>query len=177
MLQPAYKQWVMAGTRSPGVGRFGGHAPLSTQRLHQSTFREWSEAQEAQLAVWRPLELWDCVCKGLCVRAHTVDEQKVPKCVPIYVLLWACLADRHMCCSTHAMHMPQVVWTCGVASGGRWNCRLWPPPALPSVPMWCHYSSPALESWASKQVISRPDIYGRPRVLLGVSNRYHSKRA
>lgn len=34
-----------------------------------------------------------CVCKGLCVRAHTVDEQKVPKCVPTYVLLWACLAD------------------------------------------------------------------------------------
>lgn len=104
MLQPAYKQWAVLWMAGLGV------MPLtSTQRLHHSTFREWSEAQEVQLAIWRPLELWDCVRKGLCIRAHTVDEQKVPKCVPAYVVLWA-LADRHTCWSTHAMHMPLVVW-------------------------------------------------------------------
>lgn len=144
----------------------------STQRLHQSTFREWSEAQEVQLAIWKPLCLQETVCQS----THCRWTQSPKMCT--YICTPVSMSGRQlMCWSTHAMHMPQVVWTCCVASGGRWGCRLWPPAALPSAPMWCHYFSPALESQASKEFISRPDNYRRPRVLLEVSYRYHSKRA
>lgn len=115
MLQPAYKQWVMAGTRSPGVGRFGGHAPHSTQRLHQSTFREWSEAQEAQLAVWRPLELWDCVCKGLCVRAHCGWRESPKMCAYIHTPVSMSGRQAHVLQHTCNAHAPSGVdlW-CGL---------------------------------------------------------------
>lgn len=88
MLQPAYKEWASVGTHSSVDGRAGGcalHLYTETAPVHVQGM-EWSTGGPAGY-------LETSVCKGLCVTAHIVDEQKVPKCVPTYVLLWACLAD------------------------------------------------------------------------------------
>lgn len=143
----------------------------SAQRLHQSTFREWSEAQEVQLAIWRPLEFWNCVCKGLCVRAHTVDEQRVPKCVNVS------MSGRQ----AHVLEHPCNAYA---PSGVDPFCGLWRQVELQAVAtcstslssnvMPLLLSCSGAQAW--KQFFSRPDIYRRPRVLLEVSYRYHSKR-
>lgn len=153
---------------------------MSTQSLHQSAFRERSEAQELQVATWRPLEFLGSHLQGTDVSEHTwMNEGSHGVCLHMCSFdRHTGLADRHVCwrepCNAYGPGCADRL--CGLwrqdGAGDCGHLQHFPPAAVQ-----CHYLSPALESQAPEQFISRPDVYRGPRALLEVSCRCHSKRA
>lgn len=117
-------------------GRADGVTLLtSTQSLHQPAFRQWGEAQEVQVATWRPLELLGSCLQGTDVSGHTMwmNKGSHSKSVPMYVLL--CLAhgagrQAHVLEGVMQCIRPRscgrIVWP--LAAG--WSWRLWLPAAF-----------------------------------------------
>lgn len=135
-----------------------------------------NEAQEVQVASWRPLEM-----PGLCSQGADVSEHKTwmnkgshSKSVNRHTG-WA---DGHVCWrqSCNAYAPGRADGLCGLwrqsRAGGCGYLRHFSPAAV-----WCHHFSPALKSQAAEQLISRPDVYRGPGALFEVSCRCHSKIA
>lgn len=101
----------------PTTDRADGLIPLMpTQSLQQSPLREWSEAHQVQVTTWRPWSSWDHICKGPMCQSTKGPIVCACTCAPL-IGTWVWQTGMRAG-GSHAVHVPQVMWTSCMASGG-----------------------------------------------------------